>query len=123
MSSGVTPWRRAASVIARFDETGVLVPIWRNIREIFPIPPRQPGYLPRADPDADRREDGVVGRGQRAGQRVRARVAVLEVVDHELFVALRARDAEEALARGPHRTGPDALPQRLGQDERLDRRA
>ena len=83
----------------------------------------QRGDLLRPDGDAHRREDGVVGVGQAARERLRARVLALEVVDDELLLAPGARDGEDALARRPQRAGRVALLQRRGEDERLDRRA
>ena len=83
----------------------------------------QPRDLLRADRDADGRVDRVVGVGQAAGERLRARVLALEVVDDELLLAAGARDGEDALARRPQRPGPVSLLQRRGEDEGLDRRA
>ena len=42
MSSGVTPWRRPPSVIARFDETGVRMPIRSARRATFLVPTLMP---------------------------------------------------------------------------------
>src|SRR4051794_34943911 len=135
MSSGVTSCFSPPSVIAGFEETGVRMAIRSASTGTGLVPTRgptaaqsglsdslsAPGRALRARLQADRREDRVVGRRQRAGERVRPRVAVLEVVDDELVVA--AGHVEGPLARGPHGRGADAAAQRLGEDERLDGRA
>ena len=67
--------------------------------------------------------DRVVRVGRRVGQRVGARVVAFVVVYDELFRAVRARNDEFLLLRGPGGVRRDSVLQRRGQVECLERGA
>ena len=85
----------------------------------------EPRDLLGPDLEAELGEDGVVRERGGVGQRGDAGVGVVVVVDHELLdaAALAAGDAELLLARAPDGVGLIAVLERLGEDERLERRA
>ena len=110
MSSGVTPWRRPPSAIAALLETDVRTPILRASLATFLVLTFMP----------DLGVDGVVGERRRVRERRHAPVGVLVVVDRELLAAL---EDVGLLLRFPRRLRADALAQRLGEHERLERGA
>ena len=114
MSSGVTPTVRPPIVIAGLVESGVVMPIRWASRAI----------CCGADLEADFGVDRVVGEGGRAGQGVRARCRRLRRCGRRTF---RRRwgcgTMNVLLLGGPHRVGRDAVLERGGEVEGLERRA